>query len=213
MIKLVIFDFDGTIVDTAPDIITAANEFRTHYGHQALSELEIRAGIGTGLRDLLYKVMPNDETDWLNYENHFLEIYDRHHLVQAKTFDGLIEFLSEWPHKVAILSNKTERFIHSILAHLGLHNHNWIKVAGGDTYEHKKPHPLPFEQILNIAGVDKEQTLMVGDGEPDILGAKNAGIASVAVEYGYCSHERLMSLGAHYSIKHLNELLPLIKKI
>lgn len=213
MIKLVIFDFDGTIVDTAADLVNATNEFRTHYGYQALPELEIRAGIGTGLKELLYNTTQSKDEDFSKIESHFIEIYERHHLLQAKAFDGLEEFLKNWPHKVAILSNKTERFIHSILKHLKLDEIDWVDVIGGDTFEHKKPHPLPFENLLRLANVSKEEALMVGDGEPDILGAKNAGISSVAVEYGYCSFERLMSLGAHHSIRHLSELLPLIHSL
>lgn len=213
MIQLVIFDFDGTIVDTAPDIVAATNEFRSHYGLKVLPDEEIREGIGTGLRDLLFKVFHSEAEKMDAYEKHFMEIYERHHLLQAKVFEGLHEFLKHWPHQVAILSNKTERFIHSLLKHLELEEAGWISVVGGDTYSEKKPHALPFEKILSQAGLKPHQALMVGDGEPDILGARNAGISSVAVEYGYCPITRLKQLGAHHCIKDLSELLPLIHSL
>jgi phosphoglycolate phosphatase len=214
MIKLVIFDFDGTMVDTAADIISATHEFRAHYGLTDVTDHDIRMSIGTGLRDLLYKVFHSESEERLNlYESHFMDIYERHHLLQAKAFEGLDEFLKNWPGKRAILSNKSERFIHSILTHLKLDRMNWVDVVGGDTYAEKKPHPLPFEKILQKAGVRPEETLMVGDGEPDIIGAINAEILPVAAAYGYAPLEKLQLLGAEHSIRHLRELLPLIESL
>ena len=213
MIKLVIFDFDGTIVDTAADLVTATNEFLVAHGQKALPEAQIRQGIGTGLKDLLFKFFSSDPKQEDHYENLFLDIYERHHLLEAKVYPGLHEFIQSWPHQVAILSNKSERFIHSIMRHLELDKIKWAGIAGGDTFSEKKPHPLPFEKILELAQVTKDEVLMVGDGEPDILGARNSGIKSAAVEYGYLAIEELMALGADFRLKDLAQLNALIRQI
>lgn len=218
MIKLVIFDFDGTLVDTAEDIVSATNEFREAYGHPPLSKPQIKAGIGMGLKELLLNVYQQGQEEVPDskiqeFEDHFLEIYERHHLLQAHAFAGLHDFLNAWTGQVAILSNKSERFIHSILKHLQLADRNWVSIVGGDTYAFKKPHPSPFEHVMKDAGVTREETVMVGDGEPDMLGARNAQITAIAAAYGYCSVEKLRELGAHHVIHELRDLLPLLKQL
>ncbi|MCB0411664.1 MAG: HAD family hydrolase [Bdellovibrionales bacterium] len=218
MIKLVIFDFDGTLVDTAADIISATNEFRNFYGLESLPDQMIREGIGNGLKELLSKVFETESHRWPqkkaeDFERHFIEIYDQHHLRAAAIFPGLLKFLEEWEHQVAILSGKSERFIRSLLKHLKLDTAGWISILGGDSLAQKKPHPLPFEHVLKSAKVEVHQALMVGDGEPDILGAKACGMTSVAVSYGYSPLCRLKELGAQHSIDHLDDLLPLIRNL
>lgn len=208
-LEMLIFDFDGTLVDTAYDICEAINRLFEKKGIEPLPHEKIRPEIGMGLRALLERTFPDEarsssETARLTQQLH--EVYDEIHLDSPKFFDGVDSLLNTWDGQVAIISNKPERYVHSILKHLKKHDHPWVDVIGGDTLKQKKPHPLPFETVLLKARLKPEQTLMIGDGEPDITGAKNAGIRPVAVEFGYGPVEKLKQLGAWKTVKSYAEI-------
>ncbi len=214
--ELVIFDFDGTLVDTAPDLIRTTNLYLKSKGHKELPEARIRSEIGNGLRRLILDLYPaekNDEAFKAEVEKEFLETYEREYLHSPRLFDGVLEFLYDYPGRVAIVSNKRERFIKPILKKLGADGFPWVRIVGGDTYDHMKPHPQPFLKVLEAVGIGPEEALIVGDGSPDIQGAMAIGSRSVAVEFGYSSIDELMSLGAWRSIASYDELLPLIHSI
>lgn len=215
-IQLVLFDFDGTLVDTAPDLIRAANLFLKSKNIEPLSEAKIRSEIGMGLRKLIVDIYPSDSKDeeFRNrIEKEFLEVYEQEFLKTPRLFDGALEFLHEFEGQVAIVSNKRERFIRPILKQLGLDNHPWVRVVGGDTYSRMKPHPEPFLKVIEAAGRTPEETLVVGDGTPDVEGALNVGCRSAIVQFGYTYWEDLMELGGTYTIESYDELLPLIQSI
>lgn len=215
-IELVLFDFDGTLVDTAPDLIRATNVYLKSKGLSELPEWRIRNEIGNGLRRLILDLYPSESLDEdfkKQIEKEFLEVYEREFLVSPALFDGAMNFLLEFPGRVAIVSNKRERFIKPILKHLGLEDFPWVRVVGGDTYGQMKPHPEPFLKVLEAAGCTPEETLIVGDGAPDVEGAMAIGARSVAVEFGYAPIDELMNLGAWRRIATYDELLPLIESI
>lgn len=215
-IELVIFDFDGTLVDTAPDLIRATNLYLESQGLDPLPEERVRAEIGMGMRKLILQVLPDeikDEHFKRRVEGEFIAVYEREFLHSPQLFDGALEFLTEWDRQVAIVSNKRSRFILPILEKLGLHTHPWVKIIGGDTYPNMKPHPEPFLGAIEAAGVTPEETLIVGDGTPDVQGALNIGSRCVACEHGYESIENLMDLGAFARIETFHDLLPLIRQI
>lgn len=213
-IELVLFDFDGTLVDTAPDLIRATNTYLRSKGLDELPERRIRDEIGGGLRRLildLYPVEGREDGFKERVEQEFLAAYEKEFLHSPRLFDGAQAFLQEFSGRVGIVSNKRERFIKPILEKLGLLNFPWVRIVGGDTFDHMKPHPEPFLKVLEFCGVTPEETLIVGDGAPDIEGALNIGARSVAVEFGYSSIDQLMALGAWRSIASYDELLPLIE--
>ncbi len=215
-IQLVIFDFDGTLVDTAPDLIRATNFYLEAQGLDPLPESRIRDEIGMGLRKLIRDCMPQEGMDddrARRIEGEFLATYDREFLHSPRLFDGVTEFLTEFEGQIAIVSNKRARYIHPILQKLEIHNHPWSSIIGGDTYPNMKPHPEPFLGAMSAAGTTPEETLIVGDGTPDVLGALAVGSPCVAVDYGYQNPEHLMSLGAWKRIASLHDLLPLIRSI
>lgn len=215
-IELVIFDFDGTLVDTAPDLIRAANFFIEAQGYEPIPAETIRQHIGMGLRKLIQDTIPAEakDDDFLRkIEGGFLATYEREYLHSPTLFDGAREFLGEWDRSIAIVSNKRERFIRPILEKLEVLNFPWKAIIGGDTYPNMKPHPEPFLGAMLAAGVTPEETLIVGDGVPDILGALAVGSPSVACEHGYEPITRLMDLGATYRVDTFHSLLPLIRKI
>lgn len=215
-IQLVIFDFDGTLVDTAPDLIRAANLFLKSEGLDELPPERIRSEIGLGLRRFILDLYPADQRNEKTLgriEKEFISIYDKEFLKSPRLFEGAHEFLAEWGGRIAIVSNKRTRFIHPILKKLGIDGLNWARIVGGDTYPNMKPHPEPFLAALAAAEVEPAETLIVGDGTPDVLGAQAIGSRCVAVEFGYERVEDLMELGAWRSIAGYDELYPLIQSI
>jgi phosphoglycolate phosphatase len=203
-------------VDTAPDLIRSANLYLKSKGLKELSEARIRAEIGLGLRRLILDLFPTEARDEelkKQIEQEFLAIYEQEYLRTPRLFDGALEFLQEFDGLVGIVSNKRERFIKPILRQLGLDSHPWVRIVGGDTYSQMKPHPEPFLKVIEAAGVTPEETLIVGDGSPDVEGATAIGSRSVAVSFGYTSVDELMGLGAWRSIESFHELQPLIDSI
>jgi phosphoglycolate phosphatase len=216
-IKLVIFDFDGTLVDTAPDLIRSANLYLESKGMDALPEERVRREIGQGLRKLIVEVCPelhgDDDILKRKIEGEFMAVYEREFLQTPAVFPGAREFLAEWDERIAIVSNKRVRFIHPILQKLELHGLPWTAIVGGDTYPNMKPHPEPFMAAIIGAGVTPEETLIVGDGVPDVEGALAVGSRCVAVEFGYTRAEELMDLGAWASLASFDDLLSLIQSL
>lgn len=209
MIKLAIFDFDGTLVDTVNDITTATNEFLVSFEQKPLPAETIRAAIGEGVRSLLKDVFPEAQLRpemHLKYYQSFLSIYEKHYLSSPKIFPGLTDFLDKWCGDIAILSNKTEKFIRPTLEHLKMDHYDWKVILGGDSLKEKKPHPMTLDHILNHTGYKKEEVVMIGDGLPDVQLASNTGIASIAVSFGYTSLDRLMSHKVDKVIHHYKEL-------
>jgi phosphoglycolate phosphatase len=214
-IQLVMFDFDGTLVDTAGDLIRSTNRFLESKGQQRLPEETIRAHIGFGLKNLMLDSFPEaleNPEQISQIEKEFLAIYDEEFLKTPELFPNAREFLQTWKGKLAIVSNKRERYIHPILKHLGLDTLPWSAVIGGDTFPQMKPDPKPFRAAMQSAGTDHASTVMVGDGEPDVEGALRAGVHSIAVSFGYSSIERLVHLGAKHTIRDFSELTGKLKQ-
>lgn len=215
-IKLVIFDFDGTLVDTAPDIVRATNLFLKSKGYEELPEARIRAEIGHGLKRLLNDVYPKEikdaKTQQKLYEE-FTAIYEKEFLKTPTLFEGALEFLHEWDGEIAIVSNKRQRFIHPILEKLEIDKLPWAAIIGGDTYPHMKPHPEPFQHAMAAGHAQAEETLIVGDGIPDVDGALNIGSRCVAVDFGYADSETLLDRGAWKRLASYYDLRDLIDTI
>jgi phosphoglycolate phosphatase len=214
--QLVIFDFDGTLIDTAPDLISATNLFLRQEGLEPLPEARIREEIGMGLRNLILDLYPRDGNDperEARIYAGFIAVYEREFLKSPRPFEGVREFLGDWNGRIAIVSNKRSKFIKPILEHLELHHFDWSAVIGGDTYANMKPHPEPFLAAMDAAGVTPEETLIVGDGLPDVQGAQAVGSRCVAVDFGYTPGEELMNHGAWRKMSSFTELLPLIETL
>lgn len=208
-IKIVIFDFDGTLVDTGPDICRATNDFLQLHGREPLSHAEITEHIGQGLTGLIQGVVPEAEHHpelLKNIEGQFSKIYDEYVLNDPRPFEGAENFLKNTPLKMAILSNKPERYIHLILKHLGWESLPWAAIVGGDTYAEKKPHPMPLMNILQKTECQPSEALMVGDGPPDVGVALATQCHLLAVSFGYSPIDELRSLGAEHWIGRFAEL-------
>jgi phosphoglycolate phosphatase len=212
-IELVMLDFDGTLVDTAPDLINTANLFLASRGQPPLPEATIRSHIGFGLRNLMLDTFPEARAvpaQVAAIEQEFLAVYDQEFLKTPKLYPGALEFLQGWKRKLAIVSNKRARYIGPILKKLQIDSLGWTSIIGGDTFAQMKPHATPFLEAMKKAGTDRATTVMVGDGEPDVEGARALGIRSIAVSFGYSPIERLVHLGATDTIHSFSQLQELL---
>ncbi len=193
MRKLVLFDFDGTLADTAPDLAAAANQQRVRRGLDPLPEAHLRPWSSYGARGLL-KAALDIETDDPEYDSvrqQFLADYEAGMTTHTKLFDGMTDLLAtilahdmEW----GIVTNKAEYLARPQAVHLGI-DADCTVLVGGDTTGHLKPHPASLLHAAKQAGVETWQCIYVGDDERDILAGKAAGMATVVAAYGYCGPE------------------------
>lgn len=195
MRKLILFDFDGTLADTAPDLAHAANQQRERRGMPPMSYAQLRPLASQGARGLLRAVLgltPEDPT----YETHrlqFLEDYERCMHQQAALFPGIRELLDTLVahgHAWGIVTNKLEYLARPLIRQLDLEAQS-AAIVGGDTAGHPKPHPAPLLYAAREAGFEPSHCLYVGDDERDIVAGKAAGMPTIAVGYGYGSPEEI----------------------
>lgn len=208
-IELVIFDLDGTLIHSAPDIVATTNELMHRRNRPLLSETVIVNAIGEGLMELIYNCFPDVKDDRAEIElitRDFARVYEENLLKRTTIYDGVLQFLDEAstgsrPRKVAIVTNKRIAWTRKTLAGLKLDRFPWVKVFGADSLSERKPHPLPLLEVMKAAGLGPERTVMVGDGLPDMRAAGRAGVPAIGCTYGYCSAEKLTNAGASYLIE------------
>ena len=191
-IKLVIFDLDGTLIDSELDLAASVNAMLRHYGRKELPVKVIDTYIGDGAPMLIRRALgdPSDREFLQEALNYFLAYYRDHKLDNTYPYDGIKEALRQvgsaerFTRKLAVLTNKPVRASQGILAGLGLSDY-FFQVYGGNSFETKKPDPFGANTLLREAGTTAEETVMVGDSGADILTARNAGLWSVGVTYGF----------------------------
>lgn len=200
MKKLVIFDLDGTILDTVPDICDAVNAMLTEFNFPCITKAETRSFIGNGAKKLVERALKNNADDEMTDKcfARFSKIYGSYKSVKTKVFDGvedLLFYLKSSGVKTAVLTNKPQDAADAVLSQL-LKNFHFDIVVGQSGNVKCKPDPEETFKILSLFGADKKDSLFVGDGETDYLTAKNAGIDCVSVLWGYRDKEFLASFGA-----------------
>ncbi len=212
MLKLLIFDLDGTLTDTAQDIADAINYALKPFGQKIYSVEETKAMVGSGISKLLESLIPvTDPASKEMVTNRFLEYYSEHLFDNTKAYPQVKETLSRLtPYKKAVVSNKREGFSKSILDRLGLLNFMDI-VFGSDSVPEKKPSPVPIFKLLEKFGVSQKETVIIGDSNYDIAAGKAAGIRTIAVTYGFRKRETLKD--ADFIIDSFDELLDILPRI
>ncbi len=191
-IKLVLFDLDGTLIDSERDLAAAVNAMLVKYGRKELPLDVIGTYIGDGAPMLIRRALgdPADRDFLQEALNYFLLYYREHKLDSTSTYDGIQEALRQIgkadgsARKLAVLTNKPVRVSRDIVAGLGLAG-NFFQVYGGNSFETKKPDPLGANTLIREAGVAPEETVMIGDSQVDVLTARNAGLWSIGVTYGF----------------------------
>ncbi len=191
--RLVMFDLDGTLVDSVPDLATAVDRMLVELGREPAGVERVRQWVGNGARVLVRRALAGGldhsavgEAESDEAQARFLDIYaDCHELITL--YPGvheLLEALSTAAVELAVVTNKPERFVAPLLEQVGLGGYfRWI--IGGDTLPQQKPDPAALLQVMRLAGVTAAQSLFVGDSRNDVLAARAAGVPCVAVSYGY----------------------------
>lgn len=217
-IAAVLFDLDGTLADTAPDLGAAANFLLIEEGRPQKSLAELRPYTSQGVRGLLrasFGIEP-DDADYERLAQRFLEFYASRLCVETRLFTGIAELLDAlesngqgW----GIVTNKRMRFTDPLVAQLGLSPRTRC-VVSGDTTPEAKPSPRPILHACQLLACAPERTLYVGDDLRDIQAGRAAGCVTVAVSYGYLGHNGpLASWGADLIVDHPDELMAYVRQM
>ncbi len=213
MIKLLIFDLDGTLIDTSRDIADAINYAIAYAGIKPLSLEETKAKVGSGITSLLETLISSGEGNPIREEvvNRFLDHYSNHLLDNTEAYPQVKETLSKLRgYKKAVISNKREVFSKRVLDGIGLLEFFDI-ILGSDSVTEKKPSPVPVFEVLKRLGVSKDEAVIIGDSNFDIEAGRAAGIKVIAVTYGYRSREVLKD--ADFMIDNFGELLNVLPQL
>jgi len=193
MSALILFDFDGTLADTAPDLAAAANRQRTRKGLEPMAYEALRPVASQGARGLLRVALglaPGDP-DYEPTRLQFLEDYAASSTVHSKLFPGIEALLADIRRRGlswGIVTNKVTYLTLPIVEFLDLTRDSAVLVCG-DTTAHAKPHPLPLQHAAREAGFSVERCVYVGDDLRDIQAAHAAGMPAVAAAYGYVGED------------------------
>ena len=210
-IRLLVFDLDGTLIDSRLDLIHSVNAMLLHLGRPELAGDVIASYVGDGAPALVRRALENtdDEALLLTALEYFLGYYRVHKLDHTTVYDGIAETLAclaepltiEPPNEIsangvpsngvhrqmAVLSNKPVRASRDIVQALGLGNF-FVRIYGGNSFTTKKPDPLGVQTILQETGIAAEDALMIGDSAVDVLTGRNAGLWTCGVTYGFAPH-------------------------
>jgi phosphoglycolate phosphatase len=185
---LLVFDLDGTLIDSALDLALSVNAVRADAGLAPLAHEVVYTYVGNGAPMLIQRSLdagPDDPRVQRGLE-FFYRYYHEHMLDNTDLYPGVREALDRWRdegRKMAVLTNKPVRFTKHIVEGLGLSGH-FGRLYGGNSFESKKPDPYGLQTIMRELGADQAETLMVGDSSVDVLTARNAGVAAAGVTYG-----------------------------
>ena len=191
--KLVMFDLDGTLIDSVPDLAAAVETMLQALGRPPAGLENVKMWIGNGAPMLVRRALAGnldasgvDDAEAERALEIFMEAYDGGH-EHTKVYPGVRESL-KWLQKqgveMALITNKPERFVAPLLDELKLGRFfRWI--IGGDTLPQKKPDPAALQFVMKMAGVTPQQSMFIGDSRNDVLAAKAAGVRCVALNYGY----------------------------
>lgn len=215
-LKAIVFDLDGTLVDSARDLMNATNALLAEEGLRQVSLGEVKSMIGDGAAKLVERALTATGGDLARLPEcvaRFLAIYEAHASRHTQAYPGVpqtLERLRRLGLSLAVVTNKPFAATLDILDALELRAF-FDAVIGGDTLPERKPHPAPILAALEQLGVAPEAALMVGDNYHDVQAAHAAGLRAFAVTYGY-SHKPHAELGADGLIDAMPELLPIIEK-
>ena len=196
-IQLVIFDLDGTLIDSRLDLVHSVNAALRHIGRPELPEDVIASYVGDGAPVLIQRALGGEAVDDATVRRgleFFLKYYREHKLDHTTVYPGIAEALATiqhssngTPRKMAVLSNKPVVPSRAIVEALGL-GRFFSQIYGGNSFATKKPDPEGARKMLTEYGVEPQQAAIVGDSHVDISTGRNAGMATVGVTYGFAPH-------------------------
>jgi len=195
-IRLLVFDLDGTLIDSRLDLIHSINAMLRHFGRPELPGELIATYVGDGAPALVRRALgdSSDETLFQSALEYFLGYYRIHKLDHTRVYEGIPQVLTRlatpsngMQRQMAILSNKPVNPSRDIVRALGLGDF-FIRIYGGNSFTTKKPDPLGVQTILEETGVPASESVMIGDSSVDVLTGRNAGLWTCGVAYGFAPH-------------------------
>lgn len=187
-LRAVLFDLDGTLLDTAPDMVGALNTLRAQESLAALPYESVRGSVSHGAARVVKTGFPDaDAPTQLALQKRFLDIYRGALSLQTRLFPGMdtvLDTLADWRIKAGIVTNKAAWLTDPLLDELGLRG-RFACVVSGDTLAERKPHPLPLLHAATLAQVSADSCIYVGDAERDVQAAHAAAMPALVANYGY----------------------------
>ena len=212
MKKLVIFDLDGTLLDTIADLAESANHALKQLGYPTRDVEKIRTFVGNGVNKLLFRALPDEEKseeNMMRMRTHFVPYYDAHNADLSAPYPGIVALLEELQAKglrMAVASNKYQEATVKLVKHY-FPMIDFVEVLGQREGINVKPDPTIVFDILKKAGVSKEETLYVGDSGVDMQTAINAGVDAIGVTWGFRPRTELEDFHPMGLIDQAEELL------
>ena len=211
----VFFDLDGTLADTAPDLVAATNKLLEARNLAPKPYEFLRPYASAGARGLLegaFGISP-EHPDFIPLRDEFFSNYEKALLVESKLFDDmnhLLDAMDQARLRWGIVTNKSRRFTNPLVELMGLSGRS-VSTVSGDTTPYSKPHPEPILHAARLANIDPTKSLYVGDDIRDVIAGKAAGMKTVAAAYGYCGCKEPPEVwGADYVINNPLDLLKII---
>lgn len=209
MKELLIFDLDGTLIDSKRDLADSVNAMREHFGEARLSDQIVNSYVGNGVPALVRRALPGRGDAEIERGLSFFLDYYRDHMLDATTlYPGVREALDqllEAGAKLAVLTNKPVRFSEKLIDGLGLAGH-FFRIYGGNSFAEKKPNPVGIERLMEESGIAREQTVMIGDSAVDVMTARNAQVRACGVSWGF-QPETFAAAPPDFMIDDLRELV------
>lgn len=217
-VKLMAFDLDGTLLDSVPDLAKAVQLTLAELNLPTQKQEQVRGWIGNGARVLVKRALSGDikgdvpddifEKAYPLFLKHYAAHLNCDSVLYAQVEQTLVA-LKNAGIILACITNKPTQFTLPLLEEIGLAN-LFDKVVCGDTYEERKPHPMPLLEVAKSFNVEPSLAIMVGDSVNDIDAAKAAGFYSVCVDYGYHGDDDVYQMGADVVISHFSEINQLL---
>jgi phosphoglycolate phosphatase len=215
--KTIVFDLDGTLVDTAPDLTEATNAILTAHGRRPVSLDEVREMVGQGARKLIVRGFeatgePLDEAHLEPLFQDFIDHYMANIAVHSRPYPGVLDLLDRCrasDHAMAICTNKLEAMSVKLIDELDL-SHYFGAIVGPDTIGIAKPDPAPYHEAVKRAGGERGASVMIGDSATDIATAKAAGAPVIAVSFGY-TDTHVSAFDPDHVVDHFDEVWGLLE--
>jgi len=218
--KVIIFDLDGTLIDSAPDLALAINHMLTKLNRKTFSSDTIRYWVGSGAETLIKRALSGgleiDETIekslWRENEKICFDFYAKNSTINTVTYPHVVsslQKLKEHGFILAIVTNKPFSFIDPILK--ALHLSEFFKIIlGADSLEKKKPNPMPLLHVCDKLGFSVEQAVMVGDSKSDILAGHACNMQTIGVSYGYNYDEDISTYNPNIILDNFSDILTVL---
>lgn len=211
-IKAVIFDLDGTLVDSAPDLMLATNHVLSRLERRSITMDEVRSFVGHGAKALIARGCaatgePIGEKTLDFYFAEFLRFYEKNIAVNSAAFPGVINLLKRCAAgglKMGVCTNKLEGLSLRLLQALDMEKY-FGAIVGPDTINAAKPDPAPYLETVKRLGVPVMNSIMVGDSETDVLTARAAGVPVIGVTFGY-TQRPVAEFGPDHLVSHFDEV-------